>query len=47
MIVADPDLRWLYHPYDGDADVIAVTSAQRDALKLRHAEWLSTHPWGL
>jgi hypothetical protein len=47
VIVADPDLRWLYHPYDGGADVIAATSSQRDALRDRHATWLSPHPHGL
>ncbi|TQS31246.1 hypothetical protein FLW16_00640 [Microbispora sp. KK1-11] len=42
-----PDLRWLYHPYDGGADVIAPTRTERDALKERHRDWLSAHPLGL
>lgn len=46
-IIAPPDLRWLYHPYDGGADVIAPTPHDRDALKKRHADWLSSHPAGL
>jgi len=47
VIIADPDWHWLYHPYDGGADVIASTPAQRDALRERHADWLSTDPTGL
>lgn len=46
VIIAPPDLRWLYHPYDGGADVIAETMQERDALKARHPDWLSTHPSG-
>lgn len=47
VIIAPLDLRWLYHPYDGGADVIAATVHDRDALKSRHADWLSAHPAGL
>ena len=47
VIVADPDLRWLYHPYDGGADVIAPTPAARDALRAAHNGWLSADPSGL
>ena len=45
-IIAPPDLRWLYHPYDGGADVIAPTAHDREVLKDRHADWLSAHPSG-
>ncbi|MEU6409518.1 hypothetical protein [Microbispora sp. NPDC046933] len=41
------DARWLYHPYDGGADVIGPTRAARDALKGRHRDWLSAHSLGL
>jgi hypothetical protein len=47
VIVGPDDLRWLYHPYDGGADVILPSSAERDVLKERHREWLSGHPLGL
>jgi hypothetical protein len=47
VIIAPPDLRWLYHPYDGGADVIAPTADDRDGLKERHRDWLSAHPAGL
>ncbi|WP_271220352.1 DUF3885 domain-containing protein [Streptosporangium carneum] len=46
-IIAPLDLRWLYHPYDGGADVIAPTAHERDVLKDRHTDWLSAHPAGL
>lgn len=47
VIVSPHDLRWLYHPYDGGADVIAPSTAERDQLKARFESWLSTHPAGL
>jgi hypothetical protein len=47
VTVADPALRRLYAPYDGGADAILATPAERDRLKARHAAWLSRHPQGL
>lgn len=47
VIIMDTDLRRLYHPYDGGADVILAGPQERDALKNAHADWLSTHPLGL
>ncbi|MFF4879653.1 hypothetical protein [Micromonospora sp. NPDC000668] len=47
VILAPNDFRWLYHPYDGGADVILPTQEQRDALKARHPDWLSEQPSGL
>ena len=44
VIVAPRDFRWLYHPYDGGMDVIAVTSKERHALRDSHQNWLSQHP---
>jgi hypothetical protein len=44
--IADPELAWLYCPYDGGADVLLGSEAERDALKARHAAWLSTYPGG-
>ena len=46
VLVAPPDLHWLYHPYDGGADVILPTPSRRDELRHRHRDWLSTHPSG-
>ncbi|MEU8403165.1 hypothetical protein AB0C28_49000 [Nonomuraea sp. NPDC048892] len=42
-----PDLRRLYHPYDGGADVILTNTQERDTLKAAHTDWLSKHPSGL
>ncbi|MFT3899672.1 MAG: hypothetical protein QM728_05425 [Gordonia sp. (in: high G+C Gram-positive bacteria)] len=47
VIIAPPDAAWLYHPYDGGADVIAPDAHLRDELKRDHADWLSSHPLGL
>lgn len=47
VIIGPPDLRWLYHPYDGGADVIAPSASDRDRLRAEFAEWLSGHPEGL
>lgn len=47
VILAAVDLRWLYLPYDGGADIIAPTVAIRDALRDEHADWLSEHEGGL
>jgi hypothetical protein len=38
---------WLYHPYDGGADVIAPSRDVRDELADRFSAWLSPHPLGL
>ncbi|WP_211244210.1 DUF3885 domain-containing protein [Actinospica robiniae] len=46
VILADRELGWLYHPYDGGADVYARDVAQRDRLRDEHAAWLSKHPLG-
>ena len=51
VLLADVGLRWLYHPlyhpYDGGMDVILSSSGERDAVRDRHRDWLSTHPAGL
>jgi hypothetical protein len=47
VIITSRDLRWLYHPYDGGADVIARTATERDEIRSRHSGWLPTNPQGL
>ena len=47
VIVTPPDLRWLYHPYAGGADIVLATAAERDKLAAAHPDWRSTHPSGL
>ena len=41
------DLDWLYHPYDGGADVIARSPADRNRLRRKFEGWLPTEPTGL
>jgi hypothetical protein len=40
FLIAGPDLDWLYCPYDGGVDVLLSSTAERDALRGRHAGWL-------
>ena len=47
VIVCDQRCNWLYHPYDGGADVLAPSEAVRDSLAQRHRLWLSGRPDGL
>jgi hypothetical protein len=47
VILAGQDLSWLYHPYDGGADVITASARQRDILRERYPQWMSAHPTGL
>jgi hypothetical protein len=47
VIITTADMSWLYHPYDGGADVIVATAGQRDQLRSEHQGWLSAHPAGL
>lgn len=47
VILSEPAWSWIYHPYDGGADVFAADRAQRDLLAERHADWLSARPDGL
>ncbi|MFD0508579.1 hypothetical protein ACFQ0G_48785 [Streptomyces chiangmaiensis] len=47
VFVTDTEVRRIHHPYDGGADVVLTTPAERDRLRGRHTDWLSTHPSGL
>ncbi|MCX5361118.1 hypothetical protein OG864_20635 [Streptomyces sp. NBC_00124] len=47
VFLTDTALRRIHHPYDGGADVILTTPSERDALRERHTDWLSSHPSGL
>lgn len=47
VIICQPGLDWLYHPYGGGGDVIAPDLATRDMLRDRHVDWLSDHLGGL
>jgi hypothetical protein len=47
VILAGQELSWLYHPYDGGADVITASAQQRGILRERYPQWQSAHPTGL
>jgi hypothetical protein len=47
VMILTRDLSWIYHPYDGGADVIAPTTAERDQLRAQFASWLSHRSDGL
>jgi len=47
VFLTDVGLRRLYHPYDGGADIIVSTPDERDRLRRRHSDWLSSYPSGL
>lgn len=36
----------IHHPYDGGADVLLPTTVERDAMKHRRLDWLSSHLLG-
>lgn len=39
--------QWVYHPYDGGADVVLRDPETRNGLKKQFELWLSKHPEGL
>ncbi|MFD7228709.1 hypothetical protein [Streptomyces sp. NPDC059881] len=47
VFITDTELRRIHHPYDGGADVVLTMPDERDEVRDRHADWLSTHPAGL
>ncbi|WP_308402659.1 hypothetical protein [Streptomyces sp. AC550_RSS872] len=47
VFFTDTELRRIHHPYDGGADVVLATAAERDELRERHAAWLPSHTAGL
>nr|WP_245697268.1 hypothetical protein [Streptomyces phaeochromogenes] len=47
VFLTDTELRRIHHPYDGGADVVLATPEERDRMRARHIDWLSSHPAGL
>ncbi|MFH8407059.1 hypothetical protein ACH4FX_20010 [Streptomyces sp. NPDC018019] len=47
VLITDARMQHIYHPYDGGADVLLATPEERDRMRDRHADWLSSHPSGL
>lgn len=47
FVLADPERRRLYAPYDLGADVFFVDEGERAAFRARHTDWLSLRAGGL
>ncbi|MGI5141025.1 DUF3885 domain-containing protein [Streptomyces sp. CA-106110] len=47
VLVTDSLMQRIYYPYDGGADVFLTTPEERDRMRDRHTDWLSSHPSGL
>jgi hypothetical protein len=47
LVLVAPHQDIIYHPYDGGADVIVPTQAERDRWRTTYRTWLSRHPSGL
>jgi hypothetical protein len=47
VLIVDAQKDVLYHPYDGGADVIVETQAERDRWRTSYRAWLPQHPPGL
>jgi hypothetical protein len=47
ILITDTRMQRIHHPYDGGTDVFPTTSDERDQMRDRHADWLSSHPSGL
>lgn len=46
-LIVNTQRNWVYHPYDGGADVVLETTAGRDRLKQQFKAWLSRRRDGL
>ncbi|MEU7696924.1 hypothetical protein [Streptomyces sp. NPDC039028] len=47
VLITDTQMRRIYHPYDGGADVFLTTPEERGRTRDRHVGWISSHPSGL
>ncbi|MGX1915722.1 DUF3885 domain-containing protein [Streptomyces phaeochromogenes] len=47
ILITDTRMQRIHHPDDGGADVFLTTPDERDQMRDRHADWLSSHPSGL
>ncbi len=45
--IAPADFEWVYHPYDGGADVVSTSTSTVSALRSKYRDWLSPHDHGL
>jgi hypothetical protein len=47
ILVTDTGMCRIHHPYDGGADVLLATPQERDQMRDRYTDWLSSSPSGL
>lgn len=47
LILVDTHSHHLYYPYDGGADILLASSAERDSYKIKYRTWLSAREDGL
>lgn len=47
IMIVSPQANWIYHPYDGGADVILNSTDERDKLKQKFKNWLSARADGM
>ena len=47
VMILDPDKSWLYHPYDGGADVVLGSASERSQLAGTFEAWLSPRSDGM
>lgn len=47
VMITDTGMQRLHHPYDGGSDVFLATPQERDQMRDRYADWLSSNPAGL
>jgi hypothetical protein len=45
--IAAANFEWVYHPYDGGADVVSTSTSTVSALRSDYRDWLSPHDHGL
>jgi len=46
VLIISVEDKFVFHPYDGGADIILPSTETRDSLKRVHSGWLSMHPNG-
>lgn len=47
LLVVEENRSRIYAPYGGGADLILESTQARDMLRIKYADWLSSHPLGL
>jgi hypothetical protein len=47
IMLFSTEQNFVYHPYDGGADIICQNSVLKDKYKEKYKDWLSKHPKGL